>query len=141
VFKKTIGERDFMKNRYVGRNVDLSLLRQWIEQFFKKKNFRTVIEKETNGYRIIARPTHVHEIVDNITVSISGTPNDFTLNFVTGTRSEAFIKLGMLTSLFGGGIAYLRGVKSQEVEEKIEKLFWIYIGEKIDYLANKVKRT
>jgi len=130
-----------MKNRYVDRNVDLSLLCRWIEHFFKKKNFRIVIEKGTKGYRIIARPTHVHEIVDNITVSISGTPNDFTLSFVTGARSEVFMKLGLLTSLFGGGMAFLRGVKSQESEEKIERLFWIYIGEKIDLLANKIKRN
>lgn len=130
-----------MKNRYVGRDVDLLLLGQWIERFFAKKNFRIAKFEEARDFRIEARPTHVHEMVDTITVALSGKSNDFTIEFSSSGRSSVFMRLGALTSLFGGGIAYLRGVKSQEAEEKIEKRFWVYVGEKIDFLANSVRRS
>jgi hypothetical protein len=45
------------------------------------------------------------------------------------------MRLGQLTHLFGGGVLFLRGVKSDEAEEKLERDFWIFIEEKIDFLA------
>jgi len=130
-----------MENHYIGRNINLSLLSKWIEHFFKKKNFRTITEKETKRIKIIARPTYIHEIIEEITVSISGDPNNFTLKFVTGNRSNFFVKFGRLTTLFGGGIMFLRGVKSQEVEEKLERNFWVYVEEKIDFLTNSARES
>ncbi len=128
-----------MESSYVGRNIELSQLSEWIERFFEKRAFRTWREKDLKGYRVTARPTHVHDIVGSIAVSVSGGPNDFLLKFVTGNRSRAFIEFGVLTSLFGGGFAYLRGVKSQEAEEKLERIFWIFIEEKINLLTDGVQ--
>lgn len=125
-----------MEKRYVGRNVDLYLLSRWIEHFFKKKNFRTVKERDKKGYRVVAGPTHVHEVVDKIIISISGDPSDFTLRFSAGARSNFFTRFGFLTALLGGGIWFLRGMRSQEAEEKLERTFWIYVEEKVNFLVN-----
>ena len=38
------------------------------------------------------------------------------------------MKLGQLTALFGGGLAFLRGIKSQEAEEKLEKSLGYAVG-------------
>jgi hypothetical protein len=119
----------------MGRNVDLRQLNQLVERFFKSKGFRTSIESGENSFTIVSRATHVHDIVGAITVSILGKPNEFTLAFFSGERSEAFKKFGQLTSLLGGGTLFLRGARSQEEEEKLERFFWIYIEEKIDLLT------
>lgn len=130
-----------METRYTGRNVDLPLLCKWVEYFFEKKDFRTIREERDEGYVITARPRYVDEIVDNITVHVFGRSDDFTLKFATGARSNLLRKIGRLTTLFGGGIAFLRGVKSQEAEEELERNFWVFVEEKIDFLADSVGAT
>ena len=125
-----------MNRPYKGRNVDLSLLSRWIERFFKKKEFRVTKETEEETFRIVARPTYVHEIVDTITVSVSGNSNDFVVKLYIGTRSEVLMKIGQLASLFGLGVLFLRGVKSDEAGETLQREFWVFVEEKIDFLTN-----
>jgi len=125
-----------MNRPYKGRNVDLSLLSRWVERFFKKKEFRVTKETEEETFRIVARPTYVHEIVDTITVSVSGNSNDFVVKLYIGTRSEVLMKIGQLASLFGLGVLFLRGVKSDEAGETLQREFWVFVEEKIDFLTN-----
>ena len=129
-----------MESRYTSRDVDLSLLSKWVERFFEKKSFTMIKEDETIGYRIIARPSYVHDIIGKVTVVISGNSNDFVVEFFSGMRSSALTKIGRLTTFFGGGILFLKGVKSQEAEEKLERNFWIYVDEKINILAGPANR-
>jgi len=125
-----------METTFVGRNVDLSLLGEWLDRFFKNREFKVAVNKGARGYTVTAAPTYVHEIVGNIHVSVSGEPNDFVVKFIAGTRSGLYKKFGLLTSLFGGGVLLMRGMKSEEAEEKVERDFWVYVEEKIDLLAN-----
>lgn len=125
--------------RYTGRTADLALLSQWVQRFFQKRDFRTTLETEDGAFRCIARPTYVHEIVDTITVSISGSPEDFKVGFYIGARSEVLMKIGQLASLFGLGVLFLRGVRSEEAGDRLEKDFWVFIEEKIDFIANLSK--
>ena len=125
-----------MNRPYKGRNVDLSLLSQWIERFFRKKEFKVTKETEEETFRIVARPTYVHEIVDTITVFVSGNSDDFKVKLYIGTRSEALIRVGQLASLFGLGVLLLRGIKSDEAEESLQREFWVFVEEKIDFLSN-----
>lgn len=129
-----------MKTKYIDRNIELHMLGAGIEGFFKKGGFRTFIEEIGDGYRVRALPTHIHDIVGKITVQVSGTPMDFEVKFFSGARSDALTKFGRLTSLFGGGIIFLRGVKSQEAEEKLERRFWIFVEESINLLQKKRAR-
>jgi len=114
-------------SHYVDKEIDLSLLSELAENFFAKRGFRTRREMVAKEYRIVSKPTHVHEIIGVTTVLISGDPKDFTIKFFSGSRSDAYIKFGRLTSLLGGGTLFLRGLKSQENEERLERNFWIYI--------------
>lgn len=116
-----------MESHYVDKEIDLSLLSEWVENFFAKKGFRTRRKVAAKEYRIVSKPTHVHEIIGVSTVLISGDPKDFTIKFFSGSRSDAYVKFGRLTSLVGGGLLFLRGLRSQENEEKLERSFWIYI--------------
>lgn len=125
-----------MESTYYDVDVDLASLSEIAEEFFKKKGFRTFREMEDGGFRILIVPTHIHEIVGKITVTISRQKNRLFVKFFSGDRSDVLMKLGRLTSLFGGGIAYLRGVKSQESEERLERKFWVYLEEKMNLLAH-----
>lgn len=116
-----------MDSHYVDKKIDFSLLSEWVENFFVKKGFISRREVVAEGYRIVSKPTHVHEIIGMTTVLISGNPKDFTIKFFSGSRSDAYVKFGRLTSLVGGGILFLRGLKSQENEERLERNFWIHI--------------
>ncbi|MCW3980508.1 MAG: hypothetical protein NWF11_03440 [Candidatus Bathyarchaeota archaeon] len=128
-----------MEYRYVGRNVDLSLLSEWIIRFLKRKGFIVVKEDMEKGSRIVAKPTHIHEIIDLVRVSILGDSKDFLVKFTVGARSRFFVKFGLLTEWLGGGFAFLRGSKSQDEEDELERKFWIFIHEKIDLLADSAE--
>ncbi|UCD96729.1 MAG: hypothetical protein JSV35_01355 [Candidatus Bathyarchaeota archaeon] len=123
-----------MRTKYTDRNVDLTLLCKGIDDFFRRGGFRTYVEQDEDGVKIRVLPTHIHDIVGKITVQVSGTPMDFEVKFFSGTRSEALTKFGRLTSLFGGGVLFLRGVKSQEAEEKLERRFWVFVEEQLNRL-------
>jgi hypothetical protein len=47
--------------------------------------------------------------------------------------------LGLSTTLFGGGVFVLRGLKLQEALEKLEKKFWLYLEEKITYASRSYR--
>lgn len=128
-----------MEYRYVGRNVDLSLLTEWIIRFLRRKQFIVVKEDTENGSEIIAKPTHVHEIIGVIRTSILGDSTDFLVRFTVGARSQSFMRFGRLTEWLGGGFAILRGAKSQDEEDALERKFWIFIHEKVNLLANSAK--
>ena len=129
-----------METCYQSRNVDLSHLNERLVSFFKKKGFRTNVEKSTNRYMITARSTHAHEIFGVVIVSIFGNSNNFVVKFESGARSTALIKFGHLTSLLGGGNFFLRGLKSREAEERLERKFWVYVEETINFLAQTIQK-
>jgi len=129
-----------MESHYVNRNVDLSLLNEWLERFFKEKGFMTLSEETDEGYRIFAKPRHIHDIIGKVSVFISGDPNDFVVKFYSGAFSGSLVKFGNLTTLFGGGIMVLRGLKSQEAEEKLERSFAVYLNESVNSLAGSARK-
>jgi hypothetical protein len=127
-----------MEGHYLKRNVDLSLLSEQLIRYFKNQHFRvyTAKEEKKDLIKIIVRPTFEHEIIGNINVLIQGRPNDFSVKFFAGSRSQAYMKFGILTSIFGGGSIFLRGIKSKEALERLERKFWVHLEEKIDFLVN-----
>lgn len=128
-----------MEYRYVGRNIDLYLLIEWIIRFLRRKGFVVVKENTEKGSEIVAKPTHVHEIIGVIRVSVLGESTDFLVRFTVGARSRFFMKFGILTEWLGGGFAFLRGAKSQDEEDELERKFWIFIHEKINLLTNSAE--
>lgn len=120
-----------MQERWVGKNVDLSLLRERVENFFKDKGFRTTKDWSASEYTISAKPQQGVGIIGRVTVRILGDPNDFLIEFSTSKHSRSAVRLGFMTTIFGGGSLILRGLKSQEELEKLEKDFWAHVEEAI----------
>ena len=125
-----------MQERWVGKNVDLPLLSKHIEDFFRDKGFRTTKDWSASEYTISAKPQQGAGIIGRVIVRILGDPNDFLIEFSTSGHSRFAVKLGFITTLFGGGSLVLRGLKSQEELEKLEKDFWVHVEEAIVHLIN-----
>jgi hypothetical protein len=121
-----------MDSHYEDKDIDLKLVGEWVEQYFTQKGFNSIKKVTEETIEIISKPKPIHEMIGLINVHISGTSNDFTIKFFSGSRSDAYVKYGRLTSLFGGGILFLRGIKSQENERKFEESFWVYIEEQMN---------
>ena len=130
--KRSKGRERLMESHFIDKNIDLATVGRWIENFFEKKGFKPIKEVIPDGYKIISRPHPSYEIIGLINVLVTGDSNDFYIKFFSGSRSEAYVKFGQLTSLFGGGVLFLRGLKSQENEKKLEKSFWLYIEERMN---------
>jgi len=125
-----------MEARWVRKNVDLKLLGGHIESFFKDKGFKITKERSASKHEISTRPQRGVSILGSVIVRVLGDSNDFLIEFSTSRHSRSAVKLGFITTMFGGGSLILRGLKSQEALEKLEKDFWIYIEEAIARLIN-----
>jgi hypothetical protein len=125
-----------MEDQWIGKNVNLSVLANYIVEFFEKRKF--LISRKSSGkeYLIIVVPRPFHGIVEEIYVHIIGDPENFKVKFDAGFQSDRWIKLGTLTSFFGGGFFTLKGLKSQEALEKLEKEFWEYVVKTVWILAH-----
>lgn len=124
-----------MEDRWINKNIDLSMIANRLVQFFEKRNFVSSQESSEKEYHIIVMPSKYYDILEEIHVYISGQPDDFKVKFDSGSRSRALVRHGILTTVFGGGRLTLKGLKSQEDLEKLENEFWIYLDRVIWSLA------
>lgn len=125
-----------MQRQWVGKNIDLTSLSKCIENFFKDKGFKITKDGSAPEYTISAKPQHSFGILEHVIVKILGNANDFLIEFSTSEHSRSVVKVGFMTTMFGGGSLLLRGLKSQEALEKLEKQFWVYIEETVTHLIN-----
>jgi len=126
-----------LKDQWLGSNVDLSLLSQRIEQFFKEREFDTVTEKFDADFTIRASAFQL-----KTKVRIFGRPNDFTIEFIPASKTRGFslgMIVGYITSVFGGGGLVLRDLKTQENLDRFEDTFWEYVDLQVGELKNSVK--
>lgn len=133
-----LNEEFKMRRRWVGKNVDLALLSQRVEDFFKSKGFKTKKDESADGYELSGTAQHVRDVRGHIAVRILGNSNDFVIEFVASERTRRSIMLGFITTMFGGGSLILRGLRLQEALEKLEREFWVYAEDDVAHLANSV---
>lgn len=124
------------QKKWVKKNVNLNLLSENVESFFKGKRFETKKGTLPEGYRISIVPQHVRDMKDGVNITILGDSNDFTIELSIGELSHSSTMLGLSTILFGGGIFVLRGLKLQETLERLETEFWVYVEETIANMAS-----
>jgi len=133
-----------MEDSWISKNIDLAMLSNRLVQFFEERNFRTFQEKSEKKYHIVVAPRRFHDILEEIHVYINGQSDEFKVKFDAGARSRKLVRTGILTTVFGGGRLTLKGLKSQEALEKLEKEFWVYIDKVIwsldGCLSDSIKR-
>jgi len=129
-----------MQRQWTGQNVNLALLSECVEDFFKDRGFSTEKDESAGEYKILWAPPRVRNIRDGMTVRIFGKPNDFVVEIIASERTRGSIRLGLLTKLFGGGYLVVRGLRAKEALEKLEREFWAYVEEKVVQLAGSAKQ-
>ena len=127
-----------MRNQWLEKNVDLHLLAENIKPFFGETYFENTIEEIQEGY-LIQAVSKIPNLKLGITVTIQGRPNDFTIEFSSGTKRGHFspsIIVGSLTEMFGGGFLISREAKKQEILDGLEKDFWKHTQMRVADLAD-----
>lgn len=119
-------------------NVDLSKLSEYVQDFFSKEGFLVRVAKLNDEYRLVAKPKAYHKIIENIYINIVGSSNDFVVRFEAGSKSHIFTLLGSLMSFLGGGFFAVKGFKSEEALDKLEREFRVFIAEKVWQLRKVV---
>jgi hypothetical protein len=123
------------RTQWLGKNVDLALLSKSVMGFFRGRNIETKMVKSAEKYVILAKLPQSSRGNRDIEIKIYGASNDFTVEFTTLERAYSSVKLGLLTTLFGGGGIVLHGVKLTESLEKLEEEFCAYLAEAVSQLT------
>jgi hypothetical protein len=116
-------------NRWLEKNVDLSVLAERIKPFFYETDFETFAEKTQEGY-VIRAISRIPNLRLRIEVSVRGEPNDFRVKFSAGSKRGYFspsMIAGYLTMMFGGGYLVSREVTKRETLDLLENDFWRHI--------------
>jgi len=111
--------------------VDLALLADFVESFFKSKEFEVSRIKTERGYNLIVRSkTERGRLITNIYKTSEGVAVSL------GTRESTGIRiLAPVLTLFGGGSLFIREIESEELLQKLEQEFWKYIEEIMSSLS------
>ncbi len=129
-----------MRRQWSGKNVDLMLLSDSIEDFLNHKGFKVVKDVSAEGYSIFAAPSRISDVREDVTVKVLGNSKDFVVDFLSSEKSRSSIQLGYITTVFGGGSLLLKGLKSREALETLEKEFWVYVEDLVLHLVNSIKK-
>jgi hypothetical protein len=117
----------------IGLNVSLSSLVKEIIQFFESKEFNNVTALETEtGYQVIAGDSKHYKIEKDVSVTIQGKANDFTISLTSNTEERRPSLPLILTSMFGGGYFLLKNFRSEEAMQKLERDFRERISKMIE---------
>ncbi|MFQ6127064.1 MAG: hypothetical protein ACE5R6_21010 [Candidatus Heimdallarchaeota archaeon] len=129
-----------MWDRWLEKNVDLTLLVERIRQFFREVDFETTVEKVRKGYMIRA-VSKIPNLNMRINVKIVGQPNDFKVEFSAGGKGGYFspsMIAGYLTTMFGGGYVLSREARKRETLDMLERDFWRHTQMQVADLVNSV---
>jgi hypothetical protein len=119
----------FVRRSWKDLNVNLSNLLQKMIQFFESKEFKNVTALETeSGYQMIAGDSKHYKMENDVSVTIEGKPDDFTISLTSCKEERRFTLPLVLTQMFGGGYFLLKNFRSEEAMQKLERDF----GQKID---------
>jgi len=124
-----------MEKQWRNLNVSLRQLAKIIEDRYSGRNLKVKETLLADGYsiRVILAELRAPGVMR---IDIRGTPDDFRIETSATEREDDVIKLGLLTSIFGGGSVILRNLKCREELEKLEREFWGTIEETIKSLTS-----
>lgn len=131
-----------MQKKWIRNNLDLSLLSDYIEEFFTRRQFRTKKTESAREITITVLPSHsTVGLKEPISVRIFGDSDDLKVDLKASELTSRSIRLGMLTKPLGGGYFLLKSLKLQEELEKLEKEFWIYVEDRVAQLTGSAQRS
>ncbi len=124
-----------MERRWTEKGVNLDLLSELVEDFFKNRGFVTKRIKSSRERTILWQSRRAAKAEKLMRANIKGKPDDFTIELRASELMNSSVRAGLLTKSLGGGYFLLKSLKTREELEKLEKEFWIYAEDKVAELA------
>jgi hypothetical protein len=130
-----------MHKNWKDKNVDLALLTTCIGDFLRVKDFEAVKGTVPTGYQIFAENSPYFKINGCVSVTVEGTPENFTVNFelCMDKKKRGLPHSIFLESMFLGGYFIRKRLKSEEAWLKLEKEFWNHAENAVLRLSNSAK--
>jgi len=130
-----------MHKSWEEKNVDLALLTSRIGDFFRVKDFEAVRGTIPTGYQIFAEDSPYFKINGYISVTVEGTPGNFTVDFklCTDKKKRDLPHSMFLESMLFGGHFILRRLRSEDAWLKLENEFWRHTENVVLSLSNSAK--
>ena len=119
-----------MEKQWKNLSVNLRQLARTIEERYSRRNLEVKETALEDGYsiRVILSKLRASGVMS---IVIRGTPNDFMIETRATEDKDSAIKVGLMTTIIGGGSIVLGNIKSREELEKLEREFWGTIEETV----------
>jgi hypothetical protein len=126
-----------MQRNWSNKYVDLNLLAEQINEFFKNNDFEVTVNETNHNHQLIAKGSSTYEMNGQVLVTVCGKPEEFSieLEFQTKKGDEFFSHSILLTTLFGGGYLLKQYYKTDESWIKFKRDFWEHIDRIVTYLS------
>lgn len=121
-----------MKFNWTEKNVDLEFLRESVGSFFFMRGFLKKESSVEEAGRQIQRFSLEREGKPVIvSVRVWGSPDNFDVDFLSDQNAERMARLGLLSTLLGGGFLMRGKLENTGFLERLEGDFWDCIDETI----------
>jgi hypothetical protein len=116
-----------MQRVWSNRNVDLNLFKEKIRDFFEKNDFDVAIDESKSLYHITASGSSNYRIEGHISVTLEGTPEDFSIRLEQQKSREKKYSLPItLAASLGFGLLLREEFKSDEAFTKLRRDLWAF---------------
>lgn len=117
-----------MQRVWTNRNVDLKVFNEKIRQFFEKNEFEVETEESEDTYHLLASGSSEYSIDGQVSVTLKGNPQDFSLTLELQRKSNAR-KYSMpitLAAALGFGLLLRDEFKTDEEFLNLKKDLWAF---------------
>ena len=121
----------------VGKNIQLSVFCESVQQFFTLQGYQSSSHQTKEGCYVIGRPITPKDKRPPIVVLVEGEPNEFMIEFTQAKHDAVGAGTRISASLIGtiAGLEIRKNSVEQERYMELEKLFWDYVKTHINDLS------
>lgn len=121
--------------KYIGRNCNLELLSDAIEEYFQTRGYQTQSEKAGDKYVVQARKEGTLRTVvaadRSFTLVVEGGPNSFAVSFGIGKWLQN-LSVAVLEGIALGPALFVAEVPISMWDYEIEREFWNFVEQQVE---------
>ena len=117
-----------MQRVWTNRNVDLNSFKERIREFLENSDFEISANESGDAYHLVAGGSLKYRINGQVSVTIAGTPQDFSITLEQEKKSKPgkFSLPMTLTVFLGGGLLLRDEFKSDEALLNLRRDLWAF---------------